>query len=128
MEPPGKTLSVSHGDFIAEQASAAMLSELSGELDSHIKQIESRLGVVILPRGTRFHITGPAASVQVAQDVLSHLYTQVRQGRSLSSHWVHHSIQNVQLEAEAGVTAVESSGVQTLKGMIRGRGQRQRRY
>ncbi|WP_298171228.1 PhoH family protein [Acidithiobacillus sp.] len=126
MEPPGKTLSVSHGDFIAEQASAAMLSELSGELDSHIKQIESRLGVVILPRGTRFHITGPAVSVQVAQDVLSHLYTQVRQGRSLSSHWVHHSIQNVQLEA--GVTAVESFGVQTLKGMIRGRGQRQRRY
>ncbi|MBU2848109.1 MULTISPECIES: PhoH family protein [Acidithiobacillus] len=128
MEPPGKTLSVSHSDFIAEQASAAMLSELSGELDSHIKQIESRLGVVILPRGTRFHITGPAASVQAARDVLSHLYTQVRQGRSLSSHWVHHSIQNVQLEAEAGVTAVESSGVQTLKGMIRGRGQRQRRY
>ncbi|MBU2717956.1 phosphate starvation-inducible protein PhoH, partial [Acidithiobacillus ferridurans] len=97
MEPPGKTPSISHSDFTAEHASAAMLSELSGELDSHIKQIESRLGVVILPRGTRFHITGPAASVQAAQDVLSHLYAQVRQGRSLSGHWVHHSIQNVQL-------------------------------
>ena len=128
MEPPGKTQSICHSDFTAEHASTAMLSELSGELDSHIKQIESRLGVVILPRGTHFHITGPAASVQAAQDVLSHLYAQVRQGRSLSSHWVHHSIQNVQLEAEAGAAAVESAGIQTLKGVIRGRGQRQRHY
>ncbi len=128
MEPPSKTPNVSHSDFVAEHATAAMLSELSGELDSHVKQIESRLGVVVLPRGPRFHITGPAASVRAARDVLSHLYDQIRQGGTLSSHEVHHSIQNVQLEIEAGATTVESSGVQTLKGVIRGRGQRQCRY
>ncbi|MFA7496646.1 MAG: PhoH family protein [Acidithiobacillus sp.] len=129
MEPPSKTASVSHGDYIAESASASILSAMSGELDTHLKQIESRLGVVILPRGERFHITGPAAAVQAAQEVLAQLYTQARQGRALSSHWVHHSIQSVQLEAEAVVAGnVESVGVQTLKGVIRGRGLRQRRY
>ncbi|MBN2678773.1 PhoH family protein [Acidithiobacillus montserratensis] len=129
MEPPSKPAAVTHGDFIAEQASATALSELAGELDSHLKQLESRLGVVVLPRGERFHITGPQASVEAAKIVLTQLYDQVSQGRRLSSHWVHQCIQRVQVEAEKDASEnLESAGIQTLKGTIRGRGARQRRY
>ncbi|PKY11782.1 phosphate starvation-inducible protein PhoH, partial [Acidithiobacillus marinus] len=129
MEPPSKTAAVTHGDFIADQASATELSELAGELDSHLKQLESRLGVVVLPRGERFHITGPQASVEAAKIVLTQLYDQVSQGRRLSSHWVHQCIQRVQVEAEKDASEnVEAAGIQTLKGAIRGRGARQRRY
>ncbi len=127
MEPPSKTSVVAQGDFIAEQASAKALSAMAGELDSHLKQLESRLGVTILPRGERFHITGPLPAVEAAKTVLAQLYEQVCQGRNPSSHWVHQCIQRVQVEADA-TEASEPPGVQTLKGIIRGRGARQRRY
>ncbi len=117
-----------HGEFVADGASASMLAELSGELDSHIKQIESRLGVVILPRGGRFHITGPEPAVQAAEEVLGVLYAQIRQGRHISPHFVHHSIQGVRLEAEPGAGESEVAGIQTLKGLVGGRGLRQRQY
>ncbi|MHB0888201.1 PhoH family protein [Acidithiobacillus sp.] len=117
-----------HGEFVADGASASMLAELSGELDNHIKQIESRLGVVILPRGDRFHITGPEPAVRAAEGVLSGLYAQIRQRRHISPHFVHHSIQGVRLEAEPGAAESAVAGIQTLKGLVGGRGLRQRQY
>ncbi len=128
LEPPPLPDSPVHAEFVAEGATSAQLAEIAGELDTHLKQVETRLGVVILPRGNRFHITGPAQAVEAAAVVLKQLYGHAKQGRNLSSHWVHHSIQTARLEAEKVPELEHVAGINTRKGLIRGRGARQRLY
>ncbi|MGK9450589.1 PhoH family protein [Acidithiobacillus caldus] len=126
-EPPSSG-ATTQAEFIADLATSTQLAEMAGQLDSHLKQIEAQLGVIVLPRGSHFHISGPAEAVQAAQQVLLQLYQQARQGRSLSAQWVHHSIQGARLDAEAVQAGDVGAGVQTRRGVVHGRGVRQRRY
>ncbi len=128
LEPHPLPDSTVHAEFVAEGATAGQLAEVSGELDAHLKLVETRLGVVIFPRGDRFHVTGPAQAVEAAIVVLKQLYGHARQGRNLSTHWVHHSIQTARLEAEKVPELEDVAGIHTRKGLIRGRGGRQRLY
>ncbi|MEW5791465.1 MAG: PhoH family protein [Pseudomonadota bacterium] len=121
--------SLSEIEYTPEAASGLMLANMAGELDSHIKQIENRLGVVILARGSRFHISGPEAAVQEANRVLAALYDYARRNQAITPRLVHQTIQSVQVETpETAEAETESLRVQTRKGSIQGRGPRQRRY
>jgi phosphate starvation-inducible PhoH-like protein len=117
-----------HREFVATGATSSELAALAGELDIHLKQIERGLGVVISPRGERFHLSGGESEVTAAVEVLRKLFAQLRQGRSLSQQWVHHCIQAERLESESDLDATQIAGILTRKGWIHGRGPRQRRY
>ncbi|MCE5394360.1 MAG: PhoH family protein [Acidithiobacillus sp.] len=125
---PGFAAQTHSEEFLAEACTSAQLASLAGELDSHLKQIERRLGVVIFPRGDRFHLTGERADVLAAREVLRRAYERVRQGRTLNPEWLHHCIHAIRLEGEAEEDRVQVQGVLTRKGWIQGRGPRQRRY
>ena len=54
-------------DFTLEPADQETLARLSGPLDSHLRLIESRLGVHVHNRGARFNVTGPDEAVRAEE-------------------------------------------------------------
>jgi phosphate starvation-inducible PhoH-like protein len=63
-------------DFDA-QVDNAQLANLSGALDSNVRQIESELDVSIRRRGNTFRIEGAAAQADAARDVLAYFVERV---------------------------------------------------
>ncbi len=87
-----------------EPDDARHLAMLCGHLDSHLRQIEQRLGVSISARGNQFQLSGPAVNVATAEHLLVHLYAEICQGVGLSPESLHLQLQEAGLEhlVEAG--------------------------
>ncbi|MDE2301732.1 MAG: PhoH family protein [Sphingomonadales bacterium] len=62
-----------------------VLVAVFGQYDSHLVQIESRLGVTIAARGDRVRIEGPEDAVARARDVIKGLQTRVLAGHDIDS-------------------------------------------
>jgi phosphate starvation-inducible protein PhoH and related proteins len=77
---------------------ARHLAMLCGHLDSHLRQIEQRLGVSISARGNQLQLSGPAVNVAIAEHLLIHLYAEVCQGVGLSPESLHLQLQEAGLE------------------------------
>ena len=56
------------------------LAELCGQFDSHLCQLEQRLGVEINNRGNQFRIIGNADDVRSAAKALEELYRETERG------------------------------------------------
>lgn len=127
---PGQTQTV-HLDA----ASAQQLAKLCGQFDTHLKQIEDRLGVSLLHRGNHFSVRGHAEALSAAVYVLQSLYTDIRQGNEITPDTVHLTIQEFHHEhqAPAGLTqsgsTIESlTVIRTKKGSVKPRGKNQQLY
>ena len=73
--------------LLLEPDSSIRLASLCGPHDRHLRQIETRLGVVINNRGNAFHFTGDAAAVSAARGVLAELYRQTADGSPQRGAW-----------------------------------------
>jgi phosphate starvation-inducible PhoH-like protein len=97
-----------------------------------LRQIEQRLGVRISARGNEFTLQGPAAQVDVASQLLAHLYAEVCQGVGLSPESLHLQLQQSGMEhlAEgAAGTPVEAINViRTKRASVKPRGKNQQAY
>jgi phosphate starvation-inducible protein PhoH and related proteins len=103
------------------------LVELCGPLDSHLQQIEARLGVEVRRRGNRFQIIGLPAAAQRAESVLKDLYARA-QREPVDSERVHIALQELGMdgnEADAGGGELK---VNTARGAVRARGANQTEY
>ena len=112
-----------------EPNDSQQLSALCGPYDSHLRQIETRLGITIQNRGNDFRIHGDEAVAQAAGKLLDHMYREVKSGTTLSADDVHLYLQ------ESGIDALvngEADGtadlVATRRKTIRPRGANQIRY
>jgi phosphate starvation-inducible PhoH-like protein len=106
---------------------------LCGQLDSHLRQIEQRLGIRISARGNQFLLSGPAPVVKAAEQLLIHLYAEVCQGVALSPESLHLHLQQAGLEhlaeTAAGNSPVEAIRViRTKRSSIKPRGKNQQAY
>ena len=118
-----------------EPNDARHLASLCGQFDSHLKQVEQRLGVTIRSRSNRFSISGPGAAARAAKTLLETLYGEVTRGVGLSPEAIHLQMQQADLEAKLDHNAVEpSSGVEPLmvimskRASIKPRGRNQQDY
>ncbi len=59
------------------------LSRLLGEYDGHMALLEERLGIEAHVHGNVVTLTGPAASTDIARDVLEKLYARVARGEDI---------------------------------------------
>ena len=122
--------------LILEPDSSVRLASLCGPHDRHLKQIETRLGVVISNRGSKFQLTGADAAITAARDVLLELYRQTADEAPLSAEQVHLQMQQSAVEdlgqnATAdlpGATEADGAFVRTRRRLIRARGANQRKY
>ncbi|WP_207063354.1 PhoH family protein [Motiliproteus sp. SC1-56] len=106
------------------------LANLCGQLDEHLKLIESRLGVQINNRGNNFQLVGDAKTANTVTDILKKLYSEARKGTQLTPEMVHLSLQEASVEghgSKAG-NASDEVAIKTKKALIRTRGDNQLRY
>ena len=105
---------------------------LCGQLDSHLRQIEQRLGIRISARGNQFILSGPAVNLAAGERLLIHLYAEVCQGVGLSPESLHLQLQQAGLEHLAqGSTndAIETIRIiRTKRVSVKPRGQNQQGY
>ena len=114
-----------------EPAETLRLSNLCGQFDEHLKQIESRLGVEIFCRGNLFTIQGSDRQSRATRRLLQGLYrlsaTEVLTPELINLHLQDSGIAELGGEEDLSDTAEEVS-VKTKRGIIRGRGPNQRDY
>ncbi len=125
--------------FTLEPNNPQFLANLSGQFDANLKQIQTRLDVVIANRGNQFSVEGFQEQAQAARLVLEHLYLEAQKGVNIAPELVHLSLQESGVEAlqqEASTDKHESNddniapitSIRTRKSLIKPRGQNQKHY
>lgn len=104
------------------------LSNLCGQFDEHLRQIEGRLGIEINNRGNQFRLLGEKNAVQAGERVLTDLYSTA-EDEVLSPKRVHLHLQesNTDGSVELSDDDIDVS-IKTRQGMIRPRGPNQHDY
>ncbi len=104
------------------------LANLCGQLDEHLRMIEQRLGIQIRNRGNNFQLVGDQQTTQVVTDILQTLYREASNGTQLTPEMVHLSLQQADVEQQAGDSTAASTAIHTKKALIRSRGPNQQSY
>ncbi len=110
-----------------EPADNERLANLCGSLDSHLRQIERRLGVEINNRGNSFRIIGAAKIVSIASRLLTELYESTA-ADSLSPEKIHLWLQDKAIDDSVNDQAQDEVSIKTRRGIIKGRSPNQRLY
>lgn len=114
-----------------EPADSSRLANLCGQFDGHLKQIESRLGIVVYCRGNQFTVEGAADMVKAAGKLLQNLYdltaTEILSPEQINLHLQQSGMDELQAESGAEENPAER-GIRTKRGLIRGRGANQKQY
>jgi phosphate starvation-inducible PhoH-like protein len=105
------------------------LRNLCGQLESHLRQIERRLGIEINNRGNLFRLIGDRDAVAAGEQVIQGLYAATAE-EVLTPESVHLHLQ------ESGVDALLAEGaerlpellIKTRRGVVRARGPNQQEY
>ncbi|MGA8277156.1 MAG: PhoH family protein [Rhodanobacteraceae bacterium] len=119
----------SQPDFTLEPDDGERLANLCGPFDSHLRQIELRLGVEIANRGNVFRVSGAEHSVKVTRHLLRELYAATERetltGPQINLHLADSGIDALDAEAAEGAQDVV---IRVKRGVIKGRGPNQTRY
>ena len=114
-------------DVRLEPADNERLANLCGSLDSHLRQIETRLGVEISNRGNSFRIIGAAKIVNIASRLLTELYESTA-ADNLSPEKIHLWLQDKAIDDSINEQAQDEVVIKTRRGIIKGRSPNQRLY
>ena len=108
------------------------LALLCGQLDAHLRQIESSLEIQISYRGNQFLLSGAEQRVGVGKNLLTHLYAEVCQGIGLSPESLHLQLQQPNLEhlgkAEHDALVEAIQVIRTKRSSVKPRGKNQQAY
>ncbi len=118
-------------EVILEPSDNVRLVELCGPLDTHLHEIEHRLGVEIRRRANRFQIVGEEPVARRAEAVLRALYDR-SQREPIDPERVHMALQELAMdEAREPPGETSSPGelkVRTARGLVRASGRSQLDY
>jgi phosphate starvation-inducible PhoH-like protein len=120
---------VQSSDITLEPADNERLAALCGQFDSHLRQLEQRLGVEINNRGNHFRIIGDAAAVARAGQLLTSLYDETANA-GLTPGKIHLYLQESADNAADAVPEPEvgTITIKTPGGVITPRSRNQKRY
>ena len=112
-------------EFKLLPADNARLASLCGQLDEHLRRIETHFGVEVANRGNSFRVTGMADSPQAAERILKELYASTAKTPYLSSA----AVEQVLRSSTQPTLEVDSDvHLRTPKCTVKGRTPRQRDY
>lgn len=115
-----------------DNASTQQLASLCGQFDQHLKQVEQRLGISIIHRGSDFRVEGPEEQTQAAIAILENLYQDISEGLKISPEKVHMAIEQGYRQADESSKIDEAMDkvtvISTKKGSIKPRTQNQHKY
>ena len=106
-----------------------LLPLLYGARDQHLDRIERQLGVLVVTRGNRLTISGPASASEAAYLALSHLYERLKRGQEVDLPAVEGAIRLAEAELDEGLSLTrEESAFRTRKRRIMARSPGQSAY
>ncbi len=114
-------------DIVLEPLDNERLTNLCGQFDDHLRQLERRLGVEINNRGNKFHIIGDQDSVTATRKLLQELY-EIAEDTIISPEVVHLYLQESGIEDLLDDDVLESVVIRTKRSLIKPRGLNQRKY
>ena len=119
--------------FSLEPNDARHLAALCGQLDTHLRQIENRLGITIHNRGNTFELRGSESRCNMGAALLTSLYADITNGIRPSPDSIHLRLQDADLEmlneTEMPDANIETTSlIRTKRLSVRPRGQNQRSY
>lgn len=114
-------------DVILEPQDNERLSNLCGQFDEHLRQLERRLGVEINNRGNVFHIIGSRDSAMATGQILQNLYS-LSHDTVITPEAVHLYLQESGIEEMLDEQAPVDVVIRTKRCLIKPRGANQRRY
>ncbi len=110
---------------------SSRLSNFCGQLDAHLRQIESRLQVEIANRGNQFKITGAEDDTVTAVCALLQKLFESTENEELTAEAIHLAMQESSIEqivAPQETPAPALISIKTKFGLIKGRGANQQEY
>ncbi|MFI3138176.1 MAG: PhoH family protein [Methylococcaceae bacterium] len=118
-------------EITLQSADNHRLANLSGQFDSHLRQIEQRLKVDIASRGNQFNVTGASVMVNVTCELIQQLYACTAT-QHLSPEDIHIAMQDASIDQLVvqldKTTASDAIFIKTKHAVIRGRGANQQDY
>lgn len=114
-------------EFFLEPADNERLANLCGQLDEHLRQIETNLGVEINNRGNQFRVTGNDAAARAGSEVIRRLF-EMTNDEVLDPQRVHLSLQEINMGDVMQKANEHEVLIKTRRGMVRGRGPNQQAY
>lgn len=117
--------------FLLAPFHAHALVSLCGQLNEHLKLIETRLGVKISNRSNEFHVEGDIEIATCAAELLKELYQEAVDGTEITSDLIHLHLQQSGIEqrvAKESVVATPEVSIRTRKALIKPRGPNQQKY
>ncbi|WP_425600471.1 PhoH family protein [Luteimonas salinisoli] len=115
-------------EFALEPADTERLANLSGPFDSHLRQIELRLGVEIANRGNVFRVSGRSDdAVEQTAKLLRALYEEAAT-ETLDTHAINVRLSRASIERVAEEFEPQEVAVKVKRGTVRGRGANQAKY
>ncbi|MDG2048208.1 MAG: PhoH family protein [Halioglobus sp.] len=119
--------------LILEPDDARQLAALCGQLNSHLRQVEQCLGVVINARGNLLTLSGPAANVAATEQLLSRVYDEIGQGIALSPESLHLHLHEAKVEgliqgSSADPSTEPNQIIRTKRISVKPRGENQQAY
>lgn len=126
--------SAKHGiTFHVEPNDAKRLSNLCGQLDSHIKQIANHFKIKIYNRGARFQIEGNLDKAEAVKNLINRLYRETHNGTEITPDLIHLLLREAKDEhaynsKQAKPDHDETSIIKTPRLMIQARGDHQLGY
>ena len=82
-------------DLTLDPDDSRRLSNLCGQFNEHIRQIEEMLSLTIRQRGNWFQLSGSKSAVNDGSRLLESLYLATEQGELLSSNVIHLALQEI---------------------------------
>jgi len=125
-----KPKTVQTTSFDTQHINAKSLSALCGQFDRHLLQVEQRLGIQIIRRGSDFSFEGEQADIDTAITILKSLLDEIEQGQEISPDTVHLAIQQFFNDDtdEQPNNDNALSNIKTKKGTVKPRGRNQQIY
>tara|TARA_Y100001935_G_C17311802_1_gene517279 strand:- start:17144 stop:18124 length:981 start_codon:yes stop_codon:yes gene_type:complete len=116
-------------NLLLEPEDNERLRNVCGQLDEHLRQLETRLGIEINNRGNFFRIFGSSEAVKVGSEVLQGLY-EATEGEALTPSRVHLFLQESGIEAmlHSENSIASETAIKTRRGLVKPRGLNQTEY
>lgn len=112
--------------FELDPVDSERLMNLCGQFDQHLRLLENRLAVDINNRAHQFQVSGQAAVVQTAVNLIRDLYRETAE-TTLNPEQIHLFLQEANLDAVDKHTASDIR-IRTRRGFIKPKGMTQARY
>jgi len=101
-------------DLTLIPADNSRLANLCGQLNSHLQQIEKRLGIEISNRGNRFRLKGSREAIKIASVLLEKLFANT-EVEVLTPEYIHLSLQDSHVKSLLDGEDVSHQSAITIK-------------